>query len=274
MADMQLDLFAAAEPPMRTAPCTSQEPVAADMDDERLLAFIPESSLADSEALCAEAGRRGLAAAVPALASLCHRFAGFGAVRAVPEQVSALQALGAIGGADAAAAVARMLEANVVQGPTLAVAIRVAAMLRSRLSSDVQIALLQHPDATVRAACCRCARPAPQIMTLLVALLDDLDKAVARAAACALGQMGRAEARPMLRHLLSAAPTEDVIEAVASIADDECVVLLARIARTSSALSEKALECLDSMDNARASPLAAGIRQQRAAAPNSEMSGH
>jgi HEAT repeat protein len=66
----------------------------------------------------------------------------------------------------------------------------------------------------------------------MIDLLDDLNQAVARSAACALGQMGRIEARPMLATLLREEPSEAVIDAVSSVADEECIVSLGRIARS------------------------------------------
>src|ERR1700716_1723458 len=100
--------------------------VSAEIDDESLIAAIPGSSLADSSVLAAEAGRRRLAAAVPALAALCRRFAGFGMARIVPEQTAALEGLAMIGGHDAAHAVSQMIEQAVVQGPALQVAVSAA----------------------------------------------------------------------------------------------------------------------------------------------------
>jgi hypothetical protein len=88
----QLDLFA--DPGERYAPPMAPHgdgPLApADMDDAALIAAIPEAGLADGSALAAEAARRRVVAAVPALAALCRRFTGFGARRAMPEQVAAL----------------------------------------------------------------------------------------------------------------------------------------------------------------------------------------
>src|SRR5258708_129836 len=110
MAEQQLDLFSDASlglgHPLQS-PRMGRWLVAADsgiegLDDAALVAAIPESSLSDSSMLAAEAGRRRLAAAIPALAALCRRFAGFGIDRAVPEQAAALQALAMIGGRDAA----------------------------------------------------------------------------------------------------------------------------------------------------------------------------
>jgi hypothetical protein len=48
-----------------------------------------------------------------------------------------------------------------------------------------------------------------------------------------------------------------VIEAAALIADEECVVLLGRIARTAPGLTGPALEALESIDHPRAGALAA-----------------
>ena len=94
----------------------------------------------------------------------------------------------------------------------------------------------------------------------MIDLLEDLNPAVATSAACALGQIGRIEARPMLANLLRGAPSEEVIDAVSSVADEECIILLGRIARSTSALSDFALNTLESIDHHRASAIAVGIR--------------
>ena len=96
----------------------------------------------------------------------------------------------------------------------------------------------------------------------MIDLLDDLNQAVARSAACALGQMGRIEARPMLASLLREEPSEEVIDAVSPVADEECIVLLGRIARSKPALSDAALDALESIDHHRASAMAIAIRGQ------------
>jgi HEAT repeat protein len=267
MGDRQLDLFAdagvqvLAQPVRRAPPLRSLE----EMDDAALIAAIVESSLDDSRLLSAEAGRRRLAAAVPALATLCRRFAGFGLHHPVPEQVAALESLAMIGSRAAAEAVVRMLERGIVQGPTLAVAVDAAARLRASLKSDVLRGLLRHPDPRVRANACRCARPSPEVVALLIDLLDDLDATVAKAAACALGQMGRTEARAALKRALREAPSTEAIEAVAPIADEECMVLLGRLARSAPTLADVVLDALDNIDHPRAATIAAAAR--RAAPP-------
>jgi hypothetical protein len=237
--------------------------VPAEIEDDVLIAAIPESGLADSRELAAEAGRRRVAAAVPALAALCRRFAGFGARRMIPEQAAAIEALAMIGGRDAAHAVSEMIERAEVQGPGLQIAVSAAARLGSTLSPDALRRLLRHAEPAIRADACRCARPLPELILLLIDLLDDLDPSVARSAASALGGMGRIEARPRLKDLLRDHPSEDVIDATSSIADGECVVLLGRIARSTSVLADAALASLENIDHVRAVAIAAAIRRLR-----------
>jgi HEAT repeats len=267
MPEQQLDLFSAAgipaEQPLPQG--LERRPAVVDLDDQALIAAIPASNLGDSTALAAEAARRRLAAAIPALAALCRRFAGFGIDRVVPEQSAALRALAVIGSRDAAQAVSLLIVRGVVQGPTLGLAVTVAAQLHATLPVDVLRSLLRHADPDIRANACRCACRRPELIAVMIDLLDDLNHAVARSAACALGQMGRTEARPMLARLLREGPSEDVIDAVSSVADEECIVLLGRIARSTPALSEAALNTLDSIDHHRASAIATAIRGRASA---------
>ena len=210
-------------------------PGPASLNDDALVAGIPEAGLALAPALAAEAARRGLLAAVPALEHLCNRLAGFGHDREVPEQVAALDALAQIGGAAAANAVLRILSKNVVLGPTLATAVAAAVRLGIVLPEGKALILLRHADPLVRAYACRCApfRPAT-----VAELLDDLNVNVATAAACALGRMGQVEARAALLHRLRQAPTAEIIDAISEVVGDDsaetgdAIVLLGRIARS------------------------------------------
>jgi len=258
----QLDLFsdvaARAEP---SAPRSARPAVpAADKDDAALIAAIAEAGLADCAVLAAEAGRRRLAAAIPALAALCRRFAGFGANRIVPEQAAALDALAAIGGPDAGQAVSAMISRTIVQGPTLAVAVAAAARLHARLPPAILGSLLQHADPVIRAAACRCARRSPDAMALLIGLLSDRDRTVATSAACTLGLLGHSGALPVLKRLLREGPSRAVVESVSAVADEECMVLLGRLARTRPDLADAAIEALASIDHPRANTIAAAVR--------------
>lgn len=225
-----------------------------------MIGAIPDSGLADSTLLAAEAGRRRLGEAIPALAALCRRFTGFGADRIVPEQAAALRALAAIGGPEAAQAVSAIIGRAIVRGPTLAVAVAAAAQLNATLPADILGSLMQHADPGIRAAACGCARRFPEVIALLARLLHDPDRMVATSAACALGRLGRSDALPALKALLREHPSRDVIESVSAVADEECMVLLGRIARTTPALADAALGALESIDQPRATAIAAAIR--------------
>ncbi len=254
----QLDLFArmGANTAAASAPARPPAPAPTELDDAALLAAIPASGLADGPTLCAEAGRRRLTAAVPVLEDYCRRFAGFGLSHALPEQVAALQALAAIGGPDAAHSVAMVIARCWVQGPTLAVAAKAAARLGSRLPPEVVLSLLRHADPGVRADACRLARAGADVIATLIDLLGDLHGEVRLEAACALGRLGCPEALPTLSRALREAPGTNVIEAVSPIADQECIVLLGRLARTSpKQIAEPARAALEAIDHPLASRL-------------------
>jgi hypothetical protein len=266
MLEQQLDLFSANGFAVeQTFPeCRAFFPAVEDLEDEVLIAAIPTANLDDYAALVAEAARRRLAAAIPGLAALCRRFAGFGIDHMVPEQSAALRALAAIGGRDAAQAVSLLIVRGVVQGPTLGLAVAVAAQLHAILPADVMRTFLRHADPDIRANACCCACRQPELIAMMIDLLDDLNQAVAKSAACALGQMGRIEARPTLASLLRDEPSEEVIDAVSSVADEECIVLLGRIARSTPDLSDVALNTLESIDHHRARAIATAIRGRTA----------
>ena len=262
MRESQLDLFAASgrlpdgEPRPDAGPA---ELVAAALDDAGLIEAIPRAGLAAAPALAAEAGRRGLRAALPALEQLCRRFAGFGLERPVREQVAALQALALIGGPEAAQATARLIAGAVVQGPTRKVALGVAARLQSMLPAATVLGLLRDPDPDVRADACRCAGLWPVVVPVVLDLTRDGERAVRTAAWCALGRMGRREAGPALVRLLRDAPSAEVIEGVAPVADEDALILLGRIARSQPALARAALDALETIDHPRARQIVAVV---------------
>jgi hypothetical protein len=265
---MQLNLFGSAgirHEDSRPFPQPHREPApAADLTDVALLAAIPDASLATCQALAGEAARRKLAAAVPALEALCRRFRGFGLHHAIPEQTAALQALAAIGGAEAVAAVRSIVVGAVVSGPGQRDAVRAAASLHCILPEPEAAALLLHADPEVRAQACRCAPRTPRIAVLLNNLLEDLNQGVATAAAKSLGRMGRTEARPWLVRLLREIPDADLIEAVTPVADEDCAVMLGRVARQHPALRDAALAALEAIDTPRATAILAALGNQGA----------
>ena len=202
--DRQLDLFSGAGVRWDAAlpDITTRTPLAAaDLDDAALIAALPGCGVADCRDVAAEAGRRRLVAAVPALEALCRRFKGFGVDHAIPEQTAALQALATIGGG-AAAAVSRIIVDGVAQGPGLVSAVGAAARLGCSLPAGTLSVLLRHAEPRIAADACRCTRRSPEVVSRLLDLLNDLNDIVARAAACALGRCARVEARPMLARLL------------------------------------------------------------------------
>ncbi len=194
------------------------------------------------------------------LVALCHRFVGYGVDCKTPEQDAALEALAAIGGPEAARSVGQMIAKAVVQGPTLAVAATAASQLGVVFPPDVALMLLRHSDPSVRAAACGCVRAGRDIVATLIELLGDLDHEVSTAAACALGRMGRVEARDPLKRCLKERPSPRIIEAMAGVADEEAVVLLARIGRARPEFASSTLSALDDIDHPRAAGAASGLR--------------
>ena len=258
----QLDLFRYVPAPAEK--CPSDEGARAvialiAVEDDDLLAALPHSCIADSVALATEAARRRMAAAIPALEALCSRFSGFGYDRIVPEQAAAIDALAQIAGADAAQALARLIARRIVQGPCLRRAVSATACLGAKLPAAMVPKLLRHDDRQIRANACRFAQASPEMVAQLRDLLDDLQRPVRMAAACALGLMGHKEARPLLARYLREEPSAELIDAISPIADEECVILLGRIARTISHLSEAALGSLDTIDHPLVSRIAAEI---------------
>ena len=258
---VQLDLFA--DRPANLSPANSEAPrrvVPEDLSDAALIAAIPEASLADAQALAAEAGRRRLGGATPALAALCARFVGFGVNCRVPEQIAAFEALCAIGGTEASRSVGQMIARGVVQGPNLPAALNAAARLGVILMSDVALPLLRHAAPSVRAATCACVRASGEIVATLIERLTDLNGEVAIAAACALGRMGRSEALPLLKRCICETPSPRVIEALAGVADEEAVVFLARLGRKRPELADAVLSALDDIEHKKAAVAASGLR--------------
>jgi HEAT repeat protein len=259
----QLDLFAGSGRPDPRDSCGPPAPPAVDwgaLDDEHLIAAIHDAGLVDAPAVIAEVSARNLVGAIPALAELCRRFSGFGIERNVPEQSAALDALAAIGGPEAAQAVAGLIAGRAIQGPALRKAVDAAARLGAKLPPEAVLELLRHDDPKIRADACRCARLWPSAVPLLRDLLDDLHRDVCVAAACALGRLGQTVALPLLTRLLRDHPSAEIIKAVVPVADEACIVLLGRVARLAPDQADIALDALDAIDDPRAEAIARSVR--------------
>jgi len=226
-----------------------------------LIAAIPDATLGEASSMAAEAGKRRLSAAVPVLTWLCNRFVGYGAGVVVPEQIAALNALGAIGGQEATHAVSKLIAKKVVQGPTLIAALTVASQLDVVLPSDVSLKLLRDPSSLVRAAACGCVRPGHEVITMLVSMINDPDDEVAIASACALGRMGRIEGlRHLKRHLLEK-PSRRIVEALVRVADEEAIVFLARTGRARRELTDSVITALEEIESPRALDVAGALKK-------------
>ena len=258
----QLDLFGDSAPIDGPAGGLGVQRLAPEsLSDAALIAALPDAGLADACALAAEAGRRRPSGAVKALVALCQRFVGFGAERRLPEQAAALEALAVIGGPEASRAVVEMIVKRIVEGPTLVVAVTAASQLGAKFPSAFAPQLLRHSDPSVRASACACVRTGAENVAALIDLLADHDPEVSTAAACALGRMGRVEARDPLKRRLNERASPRVFEAMAGIADEEAVVFLARIGRARPELAVAVLSALDEIDGARAAAAAAALRR-------------
>ena len=93
MSVRQLDLFAGAGSALdhSAAPTANRpRPIAPELDDDALIAAIPTASLSDCRSLTAEARRRRLVEAIPALEALCRRFQGYGTEHPIAEQTAGM----------------------------------------------------------------------------------------------------------------------------------------------------------------------------------------
>ena len=127
--------------------------------------------------------------------------------------------------------------------------------------TDIALVFLRDSNPSVRALACACVRAGYEVVATLIAMLNDPDGEVSAAAACALGRMGRVEARIHLKRYLTERPSGRVVEAVAGVADDEAIVLLARVGRARPDLALSIISALEEIDNLRATAAAVGLKE-------------
>lgn len=255
----QYDLFTASEAPPSVEPAARARRTPPrdrrQMTDEALCASVAAVSLGDAAEVLGEVARRQLAAAIPQLACLIRRFKGFLTRGPIIEQTEALQALVAIGGSGAADVVRRAIEHGEFNCANLGAALRAAARLHIRLAPNVVELALGHDLAEIRIAACAFASARPNQLALLIDRLGDEDARVRTAAACALGELGRVEARSKLARLLQVSPSIAIIEAAVGVADEDLVVQLGKLARERDAFRDCIVEALEDCDLALATKI-------------------
>ncbi len=245
---MQLDLFAergTATPRRAPKPKGSSDPgPVAKLTDSALLERIPNAGPSEVVALCDEIVTRSLKGAVPALEALWRRFVGFGIVTPLVEQLSVVDTLVRLGGADARSALSRMVLSKSLPASLLPAALQGAAEARLALPARFVGALLEHGDTAVRGAAFALAARANVAADRLRVGLRDCSAANRRLAAVALGLRGDPEARQPLYAELARFASADVIEAITAVWDDDAIVLLGRCVRRHPQLTGAVLDAL------------------------------
>ena len=156
----------------------------------------------------------------------------------------------------------QVIVAGWVCGPGMRVALEAAATLGCRLPPERVAAYLRDNNPAVREAACRCVRGGAEVIAALLDLFTDLHLGVAHAAALALGRLGRREACAVLAWLLRTTPSEDVVRAVAGVAEDNKWVRLGQTAVKVPELATVVLGVLEESEAPRAIAVAEGGETQ------------
>lgn len=263
----QYDLFGACEAPRSSGvaePSPKSGAPAREMSDQALCASIATVTLSDAAQILGEVARRRLTNAVPCLAGLIRRFKGFETRRPIIEQTEAVAALVAIGGPEAAAVLRSAIEHGEFNRANLGAALRAAAGLSIRLEPSVVEAALGHDEAEIRLAACAFVSARPGVIAHLLERLGDADERVKIAAACALGDLGRIEARPVLLGLLRTSPSVAIIEAAVGVADEAMIVQLGKLAREQDRFRDSVVQALEDCELEMASKVRQVLAGRRA----------
>lgn len=262
----QLDLFAergGVEPrhSPQTVVASAPAPAVNTLSDDDLLELIPNAGPSNVEAVCSEVVSRSLHAAVPALDALWRRFSGFGIEKPLREQLAVVDTLARLGGADARAALRRVVLWKGLPASLLPAALQAAASAGLALPAPFVDPLLDHENAAVRGAAFALAASANVPADRLHASLFDRSAANRRAAAVALGLRGDSRARPPLFDELERSPSPEIIEAVTTVWDDDTIVRLGRCARRHPRLAGAVLDALREIGSPRAEVVAKDVER-------------
>ena len=263
----QLDLFAergGVEPrhSAQTVASSAPAPAVDTLSDDDLLELIPNAGPSTVEAVCSEVVSRSLQAAVPALETLWRRFSGFGIEKPLREQLAVVDTLARLGGADARAALRRIVLWKGLPASLLPAALQAAASAGLALPAPFVDPLLDHENATVRETAFALAVSANVPADRLHASLFDRSAANRRAAAVALGLRGDPRARQPLFDELERSPSTEIIEAVATVWDDDAIVRLGRCARRHPRLAGPVLDALREIGSPRAEVVAKDVERR------------
>ena len=257
----QTDLFGERGAVTPVAGPAARPPCPDTLSDDQLLDRLPGAGIAEAGLLCGLAVERGLGdRALPALERLWRRFAGFGQDRLLPEQVAVVETLAKIGTASARELLDGIVTAPELPYILLPTALRAALAVSLRLPGTFTGPLLAHGDPEIREfAIWLCALGRPEFEGL-EACLADTQPAVRRAAAIVLGGFGRDRAKAVLLAELARHPTGDVVDALATIADDDIVVHLGRCAEAHPELAGRIAAELEEMRIPRSLKIANRLR--------------
>ncbi len=206
----------------------------------------PKGDSRDLVTLITEVERRREAAAAPLLVRVCRRHAGFDQYRTVPEVVAALKALAAVGAADAAPAIMRLVEQGAFGHASVAAALRYFASVRHRPAAVLLRPHLDHDEAEVREAACALAAVIGTRGDIerLLELCNDTRTEVIDAAQIALGTLGHRPIKNILESRLQTAAIDDIpriVDALVAVSDEETAVCLGRLVER---VSDKSVRCV------------------------------
>ena len=239
------------------------------LSDDDILDLLPDAGMRDAVLLCGLVVERGLGdRALPALDRLWRRFRGFGRDRSQPEQEAVVETLARIGTAGAADMLGRIVTAADLPPPLLPVALRAALDAGLGLPRNFTGPLLRHADPLVRGLAARLSRFGRPDIAALEESIGDTHAPVRRAAAVALGRLGRASAKPVLLEELHRDPASEIVTALSGIPDDDIPVYLGRCAEAHPALADAVAAALEEMETVLSLKIARRIRVGPARRPD------